>query len=119
MGPPLPAADLLTFVKAAFSCRQAAGGRVFVHSRVGLDSCLLYATLETMLAQGPTNTAIPVPFPFVASILIHDSHTFLERRFPPQIRYHGDVNIPHYSRHLSAAHGHALASADLYVYVMF
>ena len=52
VGPPLPAADLLTFVKAAFSCRQAAGGRVFVHSRVGLDSCLLYATLETMLAQG-------------------------------------------------------------------
>ena len=60
VGPPLPAADLLTFVKAAFSCRQAAGGRVFVHSRVGLDSCLLYATLETMLAQGPTDTAIPV-----------------------------------------------------------
>lgn len=36
-----------------------------------------------------------------------------------QIRYHGDVNIANYSRHLSAAHGHTLASADLYVYVMF
>ena len=60
VGPPLPAADLLTFVKAAFSCRQAAGGRVFVHSRVGLDSCLLYATLETMLAQGTRDIAIPV-----------------------------------------------------------
>ena len=59
VGPPLPAADLLTFVKAAFSCRQAAGGRVFVHSRVGFDSCLLYATLETMLAQGGRDAAIP------------------------------------------------------------
>ena len=60
VGPPLPAADLLAFVKAAFSCRQAAGGRVFVHSRVGLDSCLLYATLETMLAQGHKDAAFPL-----------------------------------------------------------
>ena len=140
VGPPLPAADLLAFVKAAFSCRQAAGGRVFVHSRVGLDSCLLYATLETMLAQGYKDAAIPLylshrNYSYIVfdwkrrslriksltscccfSFCNPQLHWYYGGAF--QIRYHGDVNIPNYSRHLSAAHGHALASADLYVYVM-
>ncbi len=52
--------------------------------RVGLDSCLVYMTLETMLAQ---------------------------------ICYRGDTNIASYSRHLSACHGLALSTADLYVYL--
>ena len=40
--------DLLNFVKAAFSCRE---GRVLVQSRAGLDSCLIYSSLESNLAQ--------------------------------------------------------------------
>lgn len=83
VGLPRPC-DLLTFAKAAFSCRQAAGGRVLVHSRLGPDPALAYVVLETMLAQ---------------------------------VRFRGEVNLPSYARHLSASHGLALSSADLYVYL--
>jgi len=46
-------ADFLHFVKAVFACRQSslAAGKLLLHSRSGVDPCLLFATFETMLSQ--------------------------------------------------------------------
>lgn len=80
-------ADFLHFVKAAFACRQSSclpTGKLLIHSRSGLDPCILYATLETMLSE---------------------------------LRCRGELNVSHYSKHLSAESDLALSSADQYVYV--
>ncbi|XP_040572850.2 putative receptor-type tyrosine-protein phosphatase mosPTP-1 isoform X2 [Lepeophtheirus salmonis] len=52
--------DLIHFVKAAFACHQA-GGSILVHSRVGMDSCIIFLTLNTLLCQIRSRGEVNVP----------------------------------------------------------
>ncbi|TRY71536.1 hypothetical protein TCAL_12498, partial [Tigriopus californicus] len=53
--------DFLNFTKAAFAVNRTSGGKILVQSRNGLDSCLVYAKLHTMLDQIQARGEVNIP----------------------------------------------------------